>query len=271
MTTWRIISASVIGTSHLRTQAPCQDYSSTRVLRDSNNAPILVIVAADGAGSAKKAATGSRLVCEKMVEIAARYFNDGGTISTLTRELAKTWLVETRNALSVLAQKQQDSLKDYASTLLAAIVGENEAVFIQLGDGAIVVADDENEWVWVTWPQRGEFANTTFFLTDESAVQTAECSIIKRRVGEVAIFTDGIESLLLHYASKTVHAPFFDRMFSTVRASETDGFDAALSLSLESYLASPGICERTDDDKTLVMATRIAPVVLAGEKINIDS
>jgi hypothetical protein len=73
---------------------------------------------------------------------------------------------------------------------------------------------------------------------------------------EVALLSDGIEPLVLHYASRTVHAPFFDRMFGPVRRSVAVDEDLALSRELESYLFSPAIVERTDDDKTLVLATR---------------
>jgi hypothetical protein len=75
-------------------------------------------------------------------------------------------------------------------------------------------------------------------------------------IDEIALLSDGIEPLVLHYASQTVHAPFFNRMFGPVRRSEVIGEDRALSQNLEGYLASPAILERTDDDKTLVLATR---------------
>lgn len=80
-------------------------------------------------------------------------------------------------------------------------------------------------------------------------------------IDEVALFTDGIESLVLHYASKTVHNRFFDNMFAPVRALEKEGMDADLSKELEKYLASPAVCERTDDDKTLILAKRRPPLV----------
>ena len=47
-----------------------------------------------------------------------------------------------------------------------------------------------------------------------------------------------------------------DRMFGPVRRSQVVGEDLALSQDLEGYLSSPAILERTDDDKTLVLATR---------------
>jgi hypothetical protein len=46
-------------------------------------------------------------------------------------------------------------------------------------------------------------------------------------------------------------------MFAPVRAAAA-GFSAPLSSALTAYLALPRINERTDDDKTLILATRRA-------------
>jgi hypothetical protein len=62
--------------------------------------------------------------------------------------------------------------------------------------------------------------------------------------------------LVLRKAEKEVHIPFFDSMFRSVRGARAPGLDAALSRELEKYLNSALINERTDDDKTLIMASR---------------
>ncbi len=75
---------------------------------------------------------------------------------------------------------------------------------------------------------------------------------------EVAVFTDGIESLVLHYATQSVHAPFFDQIFQPVRSLSEGGFNPVMSERLDAYLSSALICDRTDDDKTLLLASRLA-------------
>jgi hypothetical protein len=80
-------------------------------------------------------------------------------------------------------------------------------------------------------------------------------------VSEIAVFTDGIEPLVLHYATKTVFSPFFENMFPAIRNSQAQGEDQALSDALASYLGSDAINSRTDDDKTLVLASSIATPV----------
>jgi len=50
-------------------------------------------------------------------------------------------------------------------------------------------------------------------------------------------------------------------MLPPVRKTPVCGVDETLSKRLQEYLASPAICERTDDDKTLVLATRLKSAV----------
>ena len=107
------------------------------------------------------------------------------------------------------------------------------------------------------------FANATVIGTSHVKSGTPcqdhyRCRVFRHGADEreIALLSDGIEPLVLHYASRTVHGPFFDCMFGPVRRSQAIGEDLALSQDLEGYLSSPAILERTDDDKTLVLAMR---------------
>jgi hypothetical protein len=115
----------------------------------------------------------------------------------------------------------------------------------------------DDGWCLMSWPQHGEYINTTVFLTDPAARANFEFCARPDVVDEIAVFTDGIESLTLHYASQTVHGPFFDAVFPAVRALKAPGVSDALSSQLGAYLRSSTICDRTDDDKTLLLASRI--------------
>jgi hypothetical protein len=59
--------------------------------------------------------------------------------------------------------------------------------------------------------------------------------------------------LALSYASKSAHQPFFARMFAALRKV---GDREDLVVPLRQFLDSPAVNDRTDDDKTLVLATR---------------
>jgi hypothetical protein len=62
---------------------------------------------------------------------------------------------------------------------------------------------------------------------------------------------------VLQYSTNTVHSPWFNQMLPPVRGLAQPGFDEALSKKLAMYLSSEAVCARTDDDKTLLLASRI--------------
>lgn len=255
---WRFACASVIGVSHVATDAPCQDHHASRVLFSSSGAPILIAVVSDGAGSAEHADKGAAIVCRTLLEQAELFFSQQSCPTELSSDIGRSWFNEVRAAIASRAAQDQLEMRDFACTLLMAVLGTTSSLFMQIGDGAMVTSDDRIQWSWVFWPSKGEFANTTYFVTDTDATDRlmVETGGV---VDEIALFTDGIEPLVLHYASRTVHSPFFANMFEPVRMSLADGEDAALSEHLRLYLNSPVINSRTDDDKTLVVASRQPP------------
>ena len=265
MTVWRYAAATAIGTSHIGQGLPCQDYAKCIVTSDVENASVLLGVVSDGAGSAENSHIGSELACTLFIEEATAYLKTN-PITSIDSAITQGWLGNIRDAINRQAIADQKRPRDYACTFLAAIIGEIQAAFIQIGDGAIVVSDiEESSWGWVFWPHKGEYANTTSFLTDENALGKVSFETTNAPIVEVALFTDGIELLVLDYATQTAFAPFYDKMFPAIRASTANGMDNGLSLSLEKYLASPLVCDRTDDDKSLILATRRANPLSAQE------
>jgi hypothetical protein len=71
--------------------------------------------------------------------------------------------------------------------------------------------------------------------------------------------TDGLQPLALHYASQSVHEPFFHGMFQPLHGSPGSAEVPALSASLEEFLSSERVRMRTDDDVSLILATRRSP------------
>jgi hypothetical protein len=159
--------------------------------------------------------------------------------------------------ISNLAIEAGLSVREFACTLMIAVVGLDASAFLQVGDGAMVVREEGDDgWSYVFWPQHGEYINSTNFVTSPDASKVMEFARPVRRIESFSCFSDGIESLVLHYATKTVHDPFFNAMMEPVRASTSIGVDDALSESLVRYLSADRVCNHTDDDKSLVLATR---------------
>jgi hypothetical protein len=255
---WRYAFASVVGASHERGGLPCQDASVCAVLSAADGNPALVVVAADGAGSASHGDEGARLACAHLLEEVAAWLGAGGTVADLTREHAGEWLSRFQDrVLNRAAAGDGLGPRDFACTVLAAIVGPGRAAFLQVGDGVIIVSarDEPAEYAWVFWPRRGEYANTTYFATDPSAHEHLDFALVDACIDEVAVLTDGVEPLALHYDTRTAHGPFFRPVFAAVQAAPP-GLSVELSAALATFLGSPRVAARSDDDRTLVLATR---------------
>ncbi|MFB6414375.1 PP2C family serine/threonine-protein phosphatase [Bradyrhizobium tunisiense] len=253
---WRIASACEIGTSHLKSGLPCQDSIAHSIVR-TKRGNVVVTVVCDGAGSAAHSEIGSWLAANTFVELVEVYLKTGGLVADIDRARVVSWVEATRASLTQRAHSDGNSPKDYACTLIAAIVGPSAAAFAQIGDGAIVVSHGEADgWSWVFWPQHGEYANQTTFVLSANATSVLEFGLAPRRIDEFAMFSDGIERMVLHTATKSVNNDFFEQMLRPVRVSNSWGVDQKLSSGLKAYLGSAPVNARTDDDKSLVMATR---------------
>lgn len=249
---WKVLPDSVEGTSHARTGAPCQDsYHSAQTKPFDER--VLVLACSDGAGSAELSQIGSELACRHFVSLVCDAVQEEMTLQAMTQEVCLGWYEQVRCALSDKAQKRGVPLRQLACTLLTAVVGESEAVFAQIGDGSIVIFD-QGPYKSVFWPQTGEYANTTNFLTEARFESAFEFVTYRQRIDELAMFTDGLQRLALNFAERKVHQPFFSAMFAALRAAENSD---ELAAPLRSFLRSPSVNERTDDDKTLILATRL--------------
>lgn len=256
---WRFATARAPGTSHIRSGLPCQDSLACSILEIDT----LVAAVADGAGSAGEAALGARTVVQTVVETVTRALTVSGETDPLT--LLTDAAIAARARLSAVAREQAIELRELASTLIAVISGPRGGAALQIGDGVIVVSEGSSDWSWAFWPQHGEYANTTHFLTDEQMAGSLQVGPLGAAVTDIALTTDGLERLALHYGSKSVYRPFFDGIFDPLHQARGAGEIAPLSLALDAFLKSERVSARTDDDVSIVLATRRRPLASATE------
>jgi len=247
---WRHLAASVQGASHVRSGVPCQDFS---VVADLPHGGGLLLACADGAGSARHAEVGAETACRTLAAEVSRFTGGGGRIDALTHDTAAAWLDSVRAAIQAQADAAGLPTREFACTLVAALVGDASAAFLQIGDGAIVTASPAGSSEVVFWPEQGEYANTTYFVTGADAHQRLRLDVRATPVHDVALFTDGLQHIALRYETHLPHQPFFEPMFARLRA---DDAWPGLGGALASFLASEAISTRTDDDCTLVLACR---------------
>ncbi|QDS99057.1 PP2C family serine/threonine-protein phosphatase [Adhaeretor mobilis] len=252
MSEWRLVYDSVRGTSHEVDDLPCQD--SSRVLTHyTNSTSMLISVCADGAGSASFSDQGSQIACEKFAEHCQSYFVDDDAIRGVTQEVVADWLVDIRSAINDRAEELETDTRQLATTLLGCVIGEQASFFLQIGDGAMVYRS-EDSFQFAFWPHTGEFANMTNFLTSDNFESQVEWKIVEEQLNDLAAFTDGLERLVLKFEDQTIHEPAITPMLEAIRDSQPE---EDFSEPLRGFLTSEGVNERTDDDKTLILATRL--------------
>jgi serine/threonine protein phosphatase PrpC len=245
---WKVVPTSVKGTSHERAGTCCQDAVAYLRVRGEKS-DVLLIAIADGAGSARLSHIGSSEAVQHVLDVIPRSEIE---LSEITRDAAYKWMDTALAHLKAVAEREGVALGDFACTLLVAVIGGNSAVFAQIGDGGWVIEQDAHIST-ATWPHSGEYANITTFLTTDGALETMQFTHCQGKISAVAGFTDGIQMLALNYSVRAVHAPFFKPMFESVRICDDE---TSLIAPLSSFLASDAVNNRTDDDKTLILACR---------------
>jgi len=252
---WLVARASVQGTSHARTGQPCQD--SSGVGEDPPDG-ILIAAVADGAGSAALSADGSRIASSAATQEAAKLMRSHvqPVYEGVLQEILQQAFRHARNELEAEAQRQEKSIRDFATTLLLTVCAPEITGAAQIGDGAMIAGKDaESGYQLLCVPQRGEYANITNFITATNWQDTLDITTRRGGVSRVAMFSDGIQNIALNAAADNApHAPFFNPLFRWVDG-QTDA--EAAGRSIAAFLSSPRVTARADDDLTLLLAVLV--------------
>lgn len=254
-TLWNAVGASVRGTSHLKSGVPCQDACAYMVTESG----VLLAAVSDGAGSAELAHIGAQQAVDAAVQ--ALY----GELTERIPETHRRWgrllydsFSRARNAVLELAGDEPGEARRYAATLSIVVADHEWLATGQLGDGLSVVRTADGALHTVGEPQRGEYAGSTYFLTEDGAPETFYGRVYLQGadiapVLSLAIMTDGLTGLALDRSTGLPHPPFFTPLLQVPAGIEHH--DGALA-DLQAFLASERVNGRTDDDKTLLLAGR---------------
>ena len=247
MAGWTWAAARRRGTSHFKSGTPCQD--AHRVFATTAGDTLIAVVS-DGAGSAPHGGAGAFIAARTLAGAAAAHAASNPDLPG--EEQFWSWLDDARDRIGTAAAKRDAQPRDFAATLVMAVANDTGAVLALVGDGAAAVRSD-GEWTVPSWPQQGEYASTTYFVTDEPAARLRVVQL-DRRPGALVLMSDGLERLALDFAGKRPHLPFFNTIVGPVERRDVVGRDSRLSRSLAAYIGSEAVNARTDDDKSLVIA-----------------
>jgi hypothetical protein len=252
---WTHLSLSVTGKSHSDRNEPGQDYCRAGAVTFAER-DFFIGLAADGAGSTTRGGTGAEIACETLYHQILAAIRKGDPPSRVTDDEIRTWISTSREAILARAQDDGQRLREYACTLIGVVLSDDYALCFQIGDGCIVTGDDTG-YHTVFWPEQGEYANTTFFVTDEDFLDHIRIDRREKLPGEIALFTDGLQNLVLSFSTRTVHEGFFRPLFTALRKNSKNGDEVDLTTHLMALLSSDDVNARSDDDKTLVLAVNI--------------
>jgi hypothetical protein len=253
MQNWAWTACAVKGTSHQKTGLRLQDaFSSFRI--HTKESEFFCGIISDGAGSSKYGGEGASIVCRTLSTLIRSHFKNNYELpEALTCE---SWVDQIRDRIYLAASKRSLAPRDFAATLIAVISDGEKTLLLHIGDGCAVFQDCiTSEWFTPSWPNNGEFASTTYFVTDE---YITELRIIKldRSINAITIFSDGLERLALNFKETIPFSDFFKTMTGPLFKSKENGKIYVLNEALKKFLDSESINLRTDDDKSLIIAVK---------------
>ena len=238
---WKVATAAVQGRGHVGVGLPCQD-----AVASAHRNGVTAVVVCDGAGSAANSHYGARAVSEGISSFLTE------SADALVELRASKILEVARACIEAERATHGGSSGDYACTLLAVAITEKWAYTVHVGDGAIVGVF-AGEPVVVSTADRGEYANTTVFVTSSQAGEHVRLRRMELspHMSTFALMSDGsAEAGLVESSTGSVSqvveqvAGWLDRHAEAEVSEQTDRFIRAHLLP------------RTTDDCTLAVVRR---------------
>jgi serine/threonine protein phosphatase PrpC len=280
-TRWRVIGSSVSGASHIRGGIPNQD--ALGWLQKSGSSRSLIVAASDGHGSAKyfRSHIGSRLAVETAIGLAQEFLNgqpDTKNLSAIKRtaeerlpqEMSRRWkeAVESHIANNPLSDEELAALekKDgvaareaiqnkpvhaYGATILTVLVEESFILYLQLGDGDILLVSDGGGVERPLPKDERLFANETTSLSSHNAWSDFRFSFQTLAGPPPALILLSTDGYANSFVSEEAFLKVGKDLLEMIRAGGLD----EVNQSLETWL-SEASAAGSGDDITLAIICR---------------
>ena len=240
---WKIVKSAVTGRGHISQNLPCQDKVFSLKAKGVQAAAL-----ADGAGSAVYSHFGAEIVaeetCRLLTECFEAFYNEDN-VGKVGQEL----LHHLREKLELRAEELEGSMRDLASTLLFVAVAKDRYILGHLGDGVIGYMKNGDLKV-ASYPDNGEFANETTFVTSSDALQALR--LMKGELKDIqgfVLMSDGTEAGLYDKRRKEL-APVLRKIMGLMSMVSVADIQRMLQDSMEQVIR-----QKTKDDCSLVIVT----------------
>ncbi|MCF6147714.1 MAG: VWA domain-containing protein [Candidatus Kuenenia sp.] len=245
----RIIGAAAIGPLHVVNGTPCQDAYSFEVFPSG----LGIIAIADGLGSASKSEAGARIAVDAIVYGVKELVKKNLAEEIRLEIVAKESVVYARKVLGKKAAEYHCKLKELACTIIVVVMYKDNVVVAHIGDGAVVTKTNEGLRL-ISGPEESEYTNEVSPLTGKDWKRLLRVTPIISGILGVMAFSDGCQRAALRKTPNGLvpFEGFCEPIFSyieeikDIKEGEED---------IKNLLLSKKICENSDDDKTLVIAT----------------
>jgi hypothetical protein len=215
------------------------------------------LVVSDGAGSCEHSHHGSESAVASSIEFCVS--NNGRFAEAPIEEIANDLISYVLAGLATVADKRSVTLKSLSCTLLVAVWSPHYCAAFQIGDGTLSVelisarpSELPSGIVATLFVDDSEYVNETTFITSSNPkiqYQSLNPSLIRSFI----LGTDGIDPLAT--AGVCASEAFYSPILQSIRASVDDNKIFKLEEEMSTFLDSKVARERSDDDKTLLIAT----------------
>jgi len=208
----KVAAGASQGRAHENEGLPCQDKTATFRSSDKKSGGIAV---ADGSGSSLHSQFGAHAAVSIILPFIETRFNFFYHNPSKAREIIIQFIIEK---LQSIALGKSCDLNDLASTLMFVYVQRSKKSirFIagNIGDGVIAMAENKQINA-ISLPSKGEFANTTYFLTSPEAKSFLKIytGILPIPIGFI-LMTDGAAETLYMKKTARLNQAFCNQMLN---------------------------------------------------------
>ncbi len=236
-----------VGRGHIKTSTPCQDAVAIKLVGS-----VGCIALADGAGSRKHSDRGAQICVDSIVRYLAKQFDCLFDLSRVRPELVSEKILNVAMvAMRRYVRRKKYGLEDMACTLLFAAYKDGKVLAGHLGDGVIGIQNGAEVSV-LSLPENGEYANSTYFVTDKGAQTRMRIYHIdvSGQVG-VILMSDGTSESLFSRSTGGL-APAAKTIFSWASKLPSKKMNDVLEQNLEHVFKT----KTTDDCSIAIIMSR---------------